>query len=713
MKSLYLSTILILMLANYGYSQTPYLFNYQAIVRNGAGVVLSNQNVGFKISILQGTITGSAVFSETHIAATNDYGLVNLQIGNGTNFGPQLSSIVWSADEHFLKIEIDPAGGIAYSITSTSQLISVPYALMAENVVNNNDADANPTNEYNTAVNLNGTDLEISDLGNTITVDLSSLVDDADANPTNEIQILSKVGPIITLSNGGGAVIDDVTDADANPTNEMNVDVTLVGNILSVIDGGSSQSVDLSLLANDADANPTNEMNIDVTLVGTMLNVIDAGSIQSVDLAVLGNDADANPNNEMNVDVTFVGTVLSVIDAGSTQFVDLVSLGNDADANPSNEMNSDVTLVGTTLNVIDGGSTQSVNLASLVNDADANPTNEIQNLTIVGSNLSISGGNTVVIPGGSDSQMLTLVGSDLSISGGNTVTLGGGTDSQFLSIVGSDITISNGNTITIPSGGTDSQTLTFVGTNLTIAGGNTVNLSSLVNDADANPSNEMNIDVTLVGTTLNVIDGGSTQSVDLAALGNDADANPTNEMNTDVTLVGTVLNVIDGGSTQSVDLASLSGSSTSYKVGQYFGGGIIVFVDSTGQHGLICAFADLVGTYIFENLPNSTTIYGTSTHNGALNTTALVANVGDYVAAEAADAYAAGGFTNWYLPSLYELELVFNSGYVMKQFALTVTGIYWSSTETGAGIQAYRLTNNGILGLSQSSACNVRPMRTF
>jgi len=429
MKSLYLSTILILMLANYGYSQTPYLFNYQAIVRNGAGVVLSNQNVGFKISILQGTITGSAVFSETHIAATNDHGLVNLQIGNGTNFGPQLSSIVWSADEHFLKIEIDPAGGIAYSITSTSQLISVPYALMAENVVNNNDADANPTNEYNTAVNLNGTDLEISDLGNTITVDLSSLVDDADANPTNEIQILSKVGPIITLSNGGGAVIDDVTDADANPTNEMNVDVTLVGNILSVIDGGSSQSVDLSLLANDADANPTNEMNIDVTLVGTVLNVIDAGSIQSVDLAVLGNDADANPNNEMNVDVTFVGTVLSVIDAGSAQFVDLVSLGNDADANPSNEMNIDVTLVGTTLNVIDGGSTQSVNLASLVNDADANPTNEIQNLTIVGSNLSISGGNTVVIPGGSDSQMLTLVGSDLSISGGNIVTLGGGTDS--------------------------------------------------------------------------------------------------------------------------------------------------------------------------------------------------------------------------------------------------------------------------------------------
>ena len=51
--------------------------------------------------------------------------------------------------------------------------------------------DVDPTNELNTSVVLNGTDLEVTDAGGTITVDLSSLVDDADADPTNELTTVS------------------------------------------------------------------------------------------------------------------------------------------------------------------------------------------------------------------------------------------------------------------------------------------------------------------------------------------------------------------------------------------------------------------------------------------------------------------------------------------------------------------------------------------
>jgi len=669
MKSLYLSAIFILTMATIGYSQTPYLFNYQAIVHDITGQVVDNQSVGIKISILQGTSTGSAVFSETHNVTTDGYGLVNLQIGSGTNLGPQLSSILWYVDLYFIKIEIDPAGGTAYTITSTSQLISVPYAMQAETVVQNDDADADPTNEYNTAAVLNGTDLEISDAGGTLTVDLLPLVDDADPDPTNEIQTITKVGSIITLSLGGGAITDDVNDADSSPTNEFNTDVTLVGNMLNVIDFGSTQSVDLSILANDADANPTNEMNTDVTFVGTILSVIDANSTQFVDLAALEDDADANPTNEMNSDVTFVGTTLTVIDGASSQFVDLSSLENDADFNPANEMNSDVTLVGTILNVIDGGSTQFVDLVSLGNDADANPTNEIQNLSIVGSNLTISGGNTVALPGGSDSQTLTLVGSDLTISGGNTVTLGGGTDSQTLTLVGQDLTILNGNTITLPvGGGSDSQTLTFVGNNLTITGGNTVDLTSLEDDADANPTNEIQ--------TLSLVGGDLT---------------------------------ISGGNTVTIPVQT-------HHVGQFFGGGIIVYVDSTGQHGLICGLVDLGTTTIFESGANNTTAFATSLYDGQANTATLVALTPEYPAADLCEAYSYAGFTDWYLPSAFELETMLINNYALRQYALIMFTYYWSSSENAStGVQAYAGRNQSILltSTSETSAQRVRPMRKF
>ncbi len=107
---------------------------------------------------------------------------------------------------------------------------------------------------------------------------------------------------------------------------------------------------------------------------------------------------------------------------------------------------------------------------------------------------------------------------------------------------------------------------TLTGTTLNVIdGGGTqsVNLAALqdgVNDADSDPANEFNTGATLSGTTLNVIDGGGTQSVNLAALQdgvNDADSDPANEFNTGATLTGTTLNVIDGGGTQSVNLAAL------------------------------------------------------------------------------------------------------------------------------------------------------------
>lgn len=112
-------------------AQAPNAFKYQTVVRDQFNQILANQSVGFKISILQTTATGTAVYVETHNAATNAVGIVNLEIGKGTPVSGNITTINWGTNVYYLKIEIDPNGGTAYTHMGTSQLLSVPYALYA------------------------------------------------------------------------------------------------------------------------------------------------------------------------------------------------------------------------------------------------------------------------------------------------------------------------------------------------------------------------------------------------------------------------------------------------------------------------------------------------------------------------------------------------------------------------------------------------------
>lgn len=120
--------------------------SYQAIIRNSSSELVVNHAVGMQISILQGTPTGSVVYTETQIPTTNANGLVSIEFGGGEGF----DVINWANGPYFLKTEVDPGGGSVYSITGTSQLLSVPYALHAKTAANFTETDpevgANTTN---------------------------------------------------------------------------------------------------------------------------------------------------------------------------------------------------------------------------------------------------------------------------------------------------------------------------------------------------------------------------------------------------------------------------------------------------------------------------------------------------------------------------------------------------------------------------------------
>jgi hypothetical protein len=117
----------------YSMSQTPQFFNYQAVLRNNSGAIISGQTVNLRISIHDISAGGTVVFQETHSVTTNPFGIVNLKIGNGTQIIGPLSAVPWSSDEKFVEVEIDFPVGSGYISTGTQQLLSVPYALYAEN----------------------------------------------------------------------------------------------------------------------------------------------------------------------------------------------------------------------------------------------------------------------------------------------------------------------------------------------------------------------------------------------------------------------------------------------------------------------------------------------------------------------------------------------------------------------------------------------------
>lgn len=135
-KSFLLCILLTCYLFPSAFSQAPQAFTYQAVVRNNSGDILANQLVALRISILNTSNSGPVVYQERHTPTSNALGLIDLNIGQGSVLSGSFSSINWGVDSKYIQIELDPAGGTNYSIMGTTQLLSVPYAMYANQSAN-------------------------------------------------------------------------------------------------------------------------------------------------------------------------------------------------------------------------------------------------------------------------------------------------------------------------------------------------------------------------------------------------------------------------------------------------------------------------------------------------------------------------------------------------------------------------------------------------
>lgn len=298
----------------FGFSQSPQSFKYQAVVRNSSGVLLFNQIVSIRSSILQSSSNGAVVYSETQTLSTNEYGVVALNIGEGTLVSGSFSSISWGTTSFFVKTELDIMGGSNFQFMGTSQIMSVPYALFAEKSKSStNDLDTSATNEIQ-SLNLNGNNLSISN-GNTIV-----LPPDNDADPTNENQSLQIVGDSLKISNGNSVFLSGSIDLDASPTNELQL-LSRNGDTLFLSNGN------FVLFNDDFDKDSLNELQTLTNTVGT-ISITNGNTIVLADSSVT-NEIQNLSINQGTISISNSNSI-NLPDSSSTNELQTLSIVGDS-----------------------------------------------------------------------------------------------------------------------------------------------------------------------------------------------------------------------------------------------------------------------------------------------------------------------------------------------------------------------------------------------
>ena len=110
--------------------QVPQSFKYQAVARDAVGNLMADQSMVLRVSLHEGSAEGEEIYSEQQIQ-TNLFGLFSLKIGAGKSTKGDFSTVVWDKKSIWLSIDLKDSNSGFYRLLSSSELLSVPYALHA------------------------------------------------------------------------------------------------------------------------------------------------------------------------------------------------------------------------------------------------------------------------------------------------------------------------------------------------------------------------------------------------------------------------------------------------------------------------------------------------------------------------------------------------------------------------------------------------------
>ncbi len=307
-------------------------FNYQAVIRDASGNVLTNQTIGVEIILLQGSATGTNVYEETHTVTSNAQGVIALAVGGGTTVD-SFMNIDWSTQDYWLQVGIDTTGGTNYTTLGASQLQSVPYANYA---INGPDADS--TNEIELPTGgTNGQVLVTDGAGNYSWV--TDKVDDADADATNEIELPTggTNGQVLVTDGSGNYswVTDQVDDGDTDATNEIELPTGGTNGQVLVTDGSGNYSW-VNDKVDDGDTDATNEIELPTGGTNGQVLVTDgSGNYSWVNDKV--DDGDIDATNEIELPTGGTSGQVLVTD-GSGNYSWVTDKVDDGDTDATNEI---------------------------------------------------------------------------------------------------------------------------------------------------------------------------------------------------------------------------------------------------------------------------------------------------------------------------------------------------------------------------------------
>jgi len=411
MKKLFL-LLLTTMLTIYGTSQVPQGINYQTVVRDNNGALITDQNVTFRFSVISGSAAGTIMYREVHNTATNALGLVNLIIGQGTPVTGTFSDIVWANAAHYLAVEIDPQGGNAFVEMGTSQLMSVPYALSAGNsstsMAQLTDVNVSGVTEGQ-VLKWNGTEwLPANDVGGgtgdnwgTQTAQTGSALtgNGTAGSPLNIAQQGATNGQVLKW-NGTAWLPASDTDTDTNTDSQT---LTISGNTVSITGGNS---ITLPTPSGDNWGTQTVQANNAFAGNGTTaspLALAQQGATSGQVLKWNGTAwmpaADTDTNTDAQT-LTITGNTVSITGGNS---IALPTPAGDNWGTQTVQSNNAFSGSGTTaspLTLAQQGATSGQvlkwNGTAWVPASDINT--DTQTLSISGNTVSIAGGNSITLP---------------------------------------------------------------------------------------------------------------------------------------------------------------------------------------------------------------------------------------------------------------------------------------------------------------------------
>ena len=824
MKKLTLLLILIISGLMILEAQIPQAMKYKAIAKDEWGVSLPNKDISLRFTILQGSAEGDIVYMETHQTSTNKFGLMDVDIGKGFAEMYSFEDIDWSDGPYFIKIEMDPQGGINFRLEDTPhQLLSVPYALYAGSFT-----EADPIfSAWDKSTDISITESQISDLNHFTTADETDPVFGSHAasritvmditnwgaafgwgahaglyRPIGYVPVWNEITgkPVfatVAISGNFSDLIDAPTNLSFfnNDMNFINIESDPVftsspaigitsGNIVDwntafawgnhstagyITDGNTgwdnsygfitassselltNKSGNISMWTNDAgyltsytEADPIFSAwnkSSGISITESQITDLDHFTIndemdplwtaaipayydktdfqtgiaqvrwESLTFMPAGfadgtddvDDADADPTNELQV-LSLTGHILSLSLDGTPVAIDLspyMDNADDADADLTNELITGAILDGTTLKITDAGGTSSVDLSSLAGGTGSQTLSQVLDLgndagdkAIV--NISQQGIGTVSPDASAALEINSTTQGFLPPRMTSAEREAISTPATGLMIFNTDENKWQGfnGTLWVNIDGSGCVIPCAPGT---ISGNTEVDYNaagevySIASVAGASSYNWM----VPAGATITAGQGTTSITVTFGATNDNVSVRAENEC----------------GSSSYTDLGV---SVMALIIGQYHEGGIIFYLDGTGEHGLVCTEYDYSygawGCYETEISGAD----GFAIGAGAQNTIDIEA--GCTTAGTAADICAnlsLNNYDDWFLPSIYEIVPMYRNLHLAALGGFAIS-CYWSSTENSSDYAwSLSFVSGGMSYDLKHYSCGVRPVRAF